>query len=97
MDNIEHEVQHIFAELTRYPIDVLEPTADLEDDLGIDSVKRGEILAVFRTRFDLPETLEVPPERLSTIAGIADVLRSLVGGGSPRPSAAAERSSAVAV
>jgi hypothetical protein len=30
-------VRRIFAELTRYPLDILSPDADLEDDLGIDS------------------------------------------------------------
>ena len=88
MDDLEQQVQQIFADLTRYPLDVLDPGADLEDDLGIDSVKRGEILAAFRERFDLPETLDVPPERLSTIAGIATVIRALKGNGSAGPPAA---------
>lgn len=37
-------VQRLFAEVTRYPRELLEPNADLEEDLGIDSVKLGEIL-----------------------------------------------------
>jgi enoyl-[acyl-carrier protein] reductase III len=88
MDSFEQQVQQIFAELTRYPLDVLDPAADLEEDLGIDSVKRGEILAAFQERFDLPETLDIPPEQLSTIAGIAAVIRTLKEDGVPPPAAA---------
>lgn len=76
--DFQHTVQQIFAELTRYPIEILDPYADLEDDLGIDSVKRAEILAVFGERFELPMDMEVPPESLTTIAGIADVLRPII-------------------
>lgn len=81
MDAIEQQVQQIFAELTRYPLEVLDPAADLEEDLGIDSVKRAEILIAFRDRFGLPESLEVDRERLSTIAGIAEVIRSISSNG----------------
>jgi len=34
-------VRDIFASVTRYPLDVLELNASLEEDLGIDSVKAG--------------------------------------------------------
>lgn len=87
MDAIEHQVQQIFAELTRYPLEVLDPAADLEEDLGIDSVKRAEILIAFRERFNLPEDLDVPPERLSSIANIAEVIRSLSSDGLVRRAA----------
>src|SRR5439155_1520772 len=43
-------------------------------------VKRAEILAVFQERFQLPMDMDVPPERLTTIAGIADVLRPIIEG-----------------
>jgi NAD(P)-dependent dehydrogenase (short-subunit alcohol dehydrogenase family)/acyl carrier protein len=77
MDAIEQQVQQIFAELTRYPVEILDLAADLEEELGIDSVKRAEIFVTFQERFGLPESLEVPPERLRTIGSIADVIRSL--------------------
>jgi len=37
--------------VTRYPLDILELGANLEEDLGIDSVKLGEIFAVLRERY----------------------------------------------
>jgi NAD(P)-dependent dehydrogenase (short-subunit alcohol dehydrogenase family)/acyl carrier protein len=75
MDELLSQVRDIFAEVTRYPAEILEPGADLEEDLGIDSVKRAEILTVFMDRFGLPEDLEVAPDELRTIASITEILR----------------------
>src|ERR1041385_5701826 len=68
------KVRQIFAEVTRYPLEVLDPGSALEEDLGIDSVKLGEVFAVLREQYSLPEKLDLPRERLKTIGGIADVL-----------------------
>jgi len=83
VDDLLSRVQAIFAEVTRYPAEVLDPAADLEDDLGIDSVKRAEILAVFRDRFGLPETLQIAPEQLRTINSISEVVRGAMSGAAP--------------
>ena len=64
-------VLQVFAELTRYPTDILDPQADLEADLGIDSVKRTEILAALQERFELPVDLQAPAEEVTTIAAIS--------------------------
>jgi NAD(P)-dependent dehydrogenase (short-subunit alcohol dehydrogenase family) len=50
----------------------------LEEDLGIDSVKLGEVFAVLREKYGLPEKLDIPREQLKTIAGIAESLRDYV-------------------
>jgi enoyl-[acyl-carrier protein] reductase III len=74
------DIRGVFADVTRYPLEIVEPTADLETDLGIDSVKLGEIFAVLRDRFNLPsqEVLRtLPPEKFRTIAGIADAIMEL--------------------
>jgi enoyl-[acyl-carrier protein] reductase III len=82
MDDPLIRIREIFAELTRYPLEVLDPDADLEDDLGIDSVKRTEIFVEFRDQFGLPETFEVQPGELRTIRSIAGVIqRHREGGG----------------
>ena len=75
----DEQVRAIFAEVTRYPVDILEYTASLEDDLGIDSVKLGEVFAVLRGRYKLPEVLDVPRESMRTIGTIAEALRKFVG------------------
>jgi hypothetical protein len=39
----------LISEKTGYPVEMLEPDLDLESDLGIDSIKRIEILSKFQT------------------------------------------------
>src|SRR5579864_4653905 len=95
---IPAEVRAIIAEITRYPLDILEPTADIEEELGIDSVKLGEILSVLRERFHLPPAAELrarfPATQLRTIGGISEAVVALAGGGTglaappPSPGAA---------
>jgi NAD(P)-dependent dehydrogenase (short-subunit alcohol dehydrogenase family)/acyl carrier protein len=76
--DFDEQVRAIFAQVTRYPIDILELTASLEEDLGIDSVKLGEVFAVLRERYHLPEQMDVPRESMKTIGSIADALRKYV-------------------
>ncbi len=82
--SLGEQVQQIFAQVTRYPAEILKPDANLEEDLGIDSVKLGEIFSVLREEYDLPEKMDIAPERLKTIAGIStalhEYLRARVGG-----------------
>jgi uncharacterized protein (TIGR00369 family) len=90
---IPAEVRAIIAEITRYPLDILEPNADIEEELGIDSVKLGEILSVLRERYHLPPTSELrarfPATQLRTIGGISDAVVALAAnGGGPAPAAA---------
>lgn len=93
MSDTQNIVVEVFAELTRYPVELLEPEANLEGDLGIDSVKRTEILASLQRRFDLPADLPPPAEGLASIAAVAryiDDARSgkLVPAASPAVAAA---------
>lgn len=48
----EDKVKQIIAEETGYPVEILNSDADLEADLGIDSVKKGEILGKLSSKFD---------------------------------------------
>jgi uncharacterized protein (TIGR00369 family) len=72
------ELRQIFADLTSYPINILSPDADLEDDLGVDSVALGEIFSVLRERYALPSRSElgqrITPQQLRTIRGIAGIV-----------------------
>ncbi|HEV2762429.1 MAG TPA: SDR family oxidoreductase, partial [Pyrinomonadaceae bacterium] len=84
-------VLEIFAQVTRYPLEVLDPSAGLEEDLGIDSVKLGEVFAVLRERFNLPEKMDLPREKLKTIGGIAEALQAyLRGNGDAAPAETAQ-------
>ena len=82
------EVRSVFAEVTRYPADILEADALLEEDLGIDSVKLGEIFSVLRERYDLPEELGLEPEQLSTLSGITQALSGFIAPSAPAPAPA---------
>ena len=73
-------VREIFAQVTRYPLEVLDPDAGLEEDLGIDSVKLGEVFAVLREKYGLPEKLDLPREQLRTIGGITEALQAYLRG-----------------
>jgi len=71
----------IVSQRTGYPTDMLDPTLDMEADLGIDSIKRVEILNSFRKI--LPKAkqkqLEAGIEELAgtkTLQGIIDWLKS---------------------
>src|SRR5262245_13492146 len=76
------EIRGVLSEITRYPVDILEADANLEEDLGIDSVKLGEIFAVLRARYGLPAMADlretVTPDRMRTLGGIAGVIAELV-------------------
>ena len=61
----------VIAEKTGYPISSLDPTMSLDADLGVDSIKRVEILAAVREK--LPGAPEVKAEHLGTLHTIRDV------------------------
>lgn len=89
MTTTQLEIRDVFAEVTRYPVDVLDLNANLEEDLGIDSVKLGEVFSVLRERFDLPADMNLPKEQLNTIAGVAAALGTLLAHRSQQNGAAA--------
>ena len=44
-----------FAHATGYPADIIEPHLDLEADLGVDSVKRAQVIGTIATRHTIAE------------------------------------------
>ncbi|MFK7989538.1 MAG: SDR family NAD(P)-dependent oxidoreductase, partial [Sandaracinaceae bacterium] len=76
----------VVAEKTGYPSDMLELSMDLEGDLGVDSIKRVEILAAMRERAsDLPE---VDPAELGKLRTLAEIVERMGGGGDVASSSA---------
>ncbi|XEY28089.1 SDR family oxidoreductase [Candidatus Uabimicrobium helgolandensis] len=65
--DLAKQVREIFAEVTRYPIDILEDNAHFEEDLGIDSVKLAEVFAVIQEKLNLPEKNSLYEEQFSDI------------------------------
>lgn len=60
------------SETTRYPISLLKPEADIETDLGIDSVKRVEIVIALGLKFKLPLESEERDPAIRTINDISN-------------------------
>jgi acyl transferase domain-containing protein/short-subunit dehydrogenase len=71
----------IVAEKTGYPAEMLDPSMNMEGDLGIDSIKRVEILSAVQDRIPgLPEVDAGAMAALQTLAEIIDYFRTLTGG-----------------
>ena len=67
----------VVAEKTGYPVDMLDVSMNLDADLGIDSIKRVEILSALQEV--LPEAPVVAPDQLGelrTLSEIVDLLSS---------------------
>ncbi|HEV8198850.1 MAG TPA: SDR family NAD(P)-dependent oxidoreductase [Candidatus Polarisedimenticolia bacterium] len=94
-------LREIIAERTGYPVEMLADEANLEADLGIDSIKRVEIIAAFR-RTILPDLKELPAssmERMAAARTAATIVREmagLVGGGATTAAPAATTTTAAA-
>jgi len=83
----------VVAEKTGYPLDILQPTMELEGDLGIDSIKRVEILAAVRERIpELPEASLEHVGGLRTLGEIAAALNGATAAASPAEHAFANAS-----
>jgi len=61
----------VVAEKTGYPVDMLNLGMSLDGDLGVDSIKRVEILSALQDR--LPSAPVVKPEHLGTLHTLQDV------------------------
>lgn len=70
VSNLSRVVECI-AQTTRYPSELLTPNADLENDLGIDSVKRLEIVVALSDEFGLRLDLEERDSSIRTIEQVA--------------------------
>jgi len=61
----------IIAEKTGYPVDMLEADMSLDGDLGVDSIKRVEILSAVQTA--LPDAPAITPEHMGQLGSLADI------------------------
>ena len=81
LSNLSENLLAITSEKTGYPVEMLELDMDMEADLGIDSIKRVEIMGALQEMYtDLPKPDNVEElGELRSIAQIVDYLKSLVG------------------
>ncbi|MFF2142323.1 acyltransferase domain-containing protein [Kitasatospora sp. NPDC058190] len=75
LEEVVAQLRELFAGTLGYPVEMVTADADLEADLGIDSLKRVEMLAKVVERFGLGESIE--PGRFiaqSTLADVAELV-----------------------
>jgi acyl transferase domain-containing protein/NAD(P)H-dependent flavin oxidoreductase YrpB (nitropropane dioxygenase family)/NAD(P)-dependent dehydrogenase (short-subunit alcohol dehydrogenase family) len=78
-----NKLLQIVSERTGYPLEMLDMDLDLEADLGIDSIKRVEILGAFQSTYRPPDqdktqnTME-QLTKVKTLRGIMDSINSLL-------------------
>ena len=91
VDNLEETLLDVVAELTGYPVEMLDLDMDLEADLGIDSIKRVEILAAVQSRLPGIEAVDSSYiGSLRTLRNIIEYMKSTVGDESPAPESVTE-------
>ncbi|MBK7755483.1 MAG: hypothetical protein IPI35_03530 [Deltaproteobacteria bacterium] len=82
--DVESLLMAVVAEKTGYPSEMLNLDMGLESDLGIDSIKRVEILSAMRTKApSLPEVDAGAMANLRTLGQIVGYLREQLGGSAP--------------
>src|SRR5690606_17766991 len=80
-------VLRVVVENTGYPIGMLELGMGLDADLGIDSIKRVEILSALQEA--LPQAPILGSDQLSDLRTLADIVAALAAGGEPDSGATA--------
>ena len=74
--DFETALREIVSERTGYPIETIALNADLEADLGIDSIKRVEIMGTFRQKLNGSHGIEI--EDLTsqrTLQGVIEMVK----------------------
>lgn len=77
-EKIASTLLEVIAEKTGYPVDMLELDMALDSDLGIDSIKRVEILSALQEK--LPEVPAVRPEDLGVLQTLGQIIDHLSQG-----------------
>jgi acyl transferase domain-containing protein/acyl carrier protein len=81
----ERTLLEVVAEKTGYPVETLELDMSLDADLGIDSIKRVEILSALQER--MPDAPPVKPDDLGRLQTLRQIV-AFLDAGSSTPSAA---------
>ena len=82
MTSLQQMLLEIVAEKTGYPTEMIDIGMDMEADLGIDSIKRVEILSAMRQRVpDLPQVATTKMASMRTLAQIIDLMSGAAAAG----------------
>ena len=77
-DAVQTTLLSVVSELTGYPVDLLGLEMDIEADLGIDSIKRVEILSAMEER--MPQLPQVTPDMVGSLKTLGQICDYLSGG-----------------
>jgi acyl carrier protein len=66
-EDIAHSLKEIVSERTGYPLDVLGLELDLEAELGIDSIKRVEVIGALRRKY-VPQDVHIDSSVIEALA-----------------------------
>ena len=75
--DVQHLLVEVVSDLTGYPVEMIKPDMDIEADLGIDSIKRVEILSTVEER--VPDLPTIPPAVMGKIKSLRQVTELLTG------------------
>ncbi|HUU77578.1 MAG TPA: SDR family NAD(P)-dependent oxidoreductase [candidate division Zixibacteria bacterium] len=67
-------ITDLISEKTGYPTEMIEPNMELEEDLGIDTVKQAEIFGILRAKWNLPREEGILIQDYSTVTKITDYI-----------------------
>ncbi|MEU3462954.1 acyltransferase domain-containing protein [Streptomyces sp. NPDC006733] len=72
------QVRQVFADIVQYPVDVVEPDADLEAELGVSSLKKTQAIVRLLDQFNLPTpTADRQTFSCRTVEQVAELLEQL--------------------
>ncbi len=80
--SIQETMLEVVAELTGYPRSAIAMDADLERDLGVDSIKKVELLSVFKER--VPGVEIGDPQSLFTARSLGEIVAKVEAAGADR-------------
>ncbi|MQY17156.1 SDR family NAD(P)-dependent oxidoreductase [Nocardia macrotermitis] len=80
-DELRRALQEVVADKTGYPVEMVDPAMDLEADLGVDSIKRVQVIGALQERF--PHLPSLGPEQLGTLRTLDQVADALGGPAAP--------------
>ena len=79
---IEGSLLETVSRLTGYPVEMLALDMDIEADLGIDSIKRVEILSALEEK--MPDLPAVSPDVMGTLKTLGQIVEYLAGTSAPQ-------------
>ena len=90
-DQLRSALLEVVADKTGYPVEMVDPSMDLEADLGVDSIKRVQVLGAVQERF--PSLPSLGPEQLGTLRTLDQIVELLAAGSDVHPKAEAAATS----